>query len=71
MKQLAIVTGIALIAISGNAYWINNAYNLGQVLDKCAQDNNVYKCDMVPQPTVSPRVVYVKPDLLPPPNVKR
>jgi hypothetical protein len=36
-------------------------------LDACARKNNTYSCKWEATPTEPPRVVLVRPDLLPPP----
>jgi hypothetical protein len=67
MKALITVSAIALLALAGNGYWLNQARIKAQLLDACAKANNVYACHMVPQPTEAPRVEYRQAAILPPP----
>lgn len=61
-----VVTGS--IAFIGGIYASSIKTDSQKALDACARQNNVYECKWVAQPAEAPRVVMVKPDLLPPPT---
>lgn len=67
MKLYLILIAGAAGSMALNAYFINNAHNMASMLDQCAQTENVYKCKLTAVPVTAPKVVYVQPDLLPPP----
>lgn len=61
-----IILGIMLFASAAtNVIFADTQYKRDQALDKCAAEQNVYKCHWVAEPVTAPRVVTVQAALLP------
>jgi hypothetical protein len=68
MKALITTSVIALLAIAGNGYWLNQARIKAQLLEACAEQAWVYACELKAVPIIKEEnIVYRQAAILPPP----
>lgn len=69
MKTIVTLSTLLMLSVLANGLFFETQNKRNAALEQCAMQQNVYRCTWVAKPVEPPRVVMVKPELLPPPEL--